>query len=1363
MKVLSNVMGVLVLMAAAMTAGAAESPYWYEAMKKVNAGFDGNPCYVAQFGDSITYASGFWKPLGYSNPDGFLPDDGFPKKAKGPEGDEKRWRDVIKGAANKGPDYANYSGWKIEQLLNAIPAVLKRDNPEVAIIMIGTNGTGKKAPPNYRANLEKIIQMCLDAHCIPILNTIPPKRDCDEGVAEVNQIVREVAQQFKVPLVDYHAEIVKRQPAPACFGTLISKDGVHPTSGDTSNFSEENLKVNGNAVRTWSNFLMFRELYFRILNVPRPFVEQVGTVEPVREGIRCEVTADTQVSKYVDSKTDERLWNWGAAGRLKAKGSEEYVLLKFDTSKCKGMAVKRATLYLSRTEQCVINVAGVSTISADWAEGKGKGEPGKMPREQQGRDSESGATFTHAVYPKTLWGGPGSNFKSVVYGQGGSLWQAVGTGWAKDDKGQAYYTVELPAEIAQALLIEDDSHGLAVVDEKGQRAFQTTYRQVPNPNHFLNARESGKPCFLVIEGEKAPSKTPAAVTAAEANPGAEAGDVELSWVCPAAADGGKVLGYRVYVSRETITPRGLAKAERWAGGTPAPTAVGGSKPVAAGVSPAGTEDGTGGTPAPTGVYRLPRALTWRPGTPGGKQSFPVQNLEPGADYSFAVVAYDRYGNESAPVIFGGKAREARKFAIASVEPAKADGTPAGNAAFRVWACASGEKINPLTGNAMSEGQYAGGMAAGVYRNGNEAWDGKRQCVTLTAGRNDFAGFQLAIENLTGKPLAGLRVSCSDLTLDSESAELDRHVRMSAREPERFMAAMEALEKNDAARAAKVYETINRYNALKAKQQSDIKGFMDEMKAIRAKDEGEYKAWMGRLGGEGPTGGGIAAGNVEIFWQWNLKDKAGMWYPDALVPIADNTLSIPNAANGVADQKVQALYVDVWVPHKAGPGRYRGELRISGAEGGDILAPVELTVLDYQLPDELNYVCDMNGYQYPPAKDWEGALNLHRLAHRNRLNINIVPYSQSANWSVSQMGMEVRGRGKDLRVVSFEKFDQSFGPLLNGSAFETNPRAGVPVAALFLNLFENWPCTLAGNFTFDQTAQRVDIRDDFSQDYKDGVVAVCRQMAAHFKLKGYTRTAFQPFLNNKYKFNPDQTFWLLDEPMFRDDYLALQFFGDLFREGFRDAAPLVVDYRADVSRAEEARGMLNRLDTMVFSQSNIRAYPTIAREFMRSYEARKPGEARKAWEYGGAGSVKNAPVSLRGWVVESWLNGMDGLLPWQSYGTDASWTSAENANDSSVFYPAMSKWNYNGAYGSLKMKGFRDGQQDAECLLLLAKKLGATRAEIREALKPYVDLKGEITAEGGTILAEAAGSVSYRGLTPDAMARLRKAIGLTLEK
>lgn len=1316
MTVSTVVAASLMLMAPAMKAGAAESPYWLDAMKKVNEGFDGNPGYIAQFGDSITYSMAFWVPVGWMEPDTFLTgDDGLPKRPA-----ERRWRDTLKGMRAKGPEHANMSSWTVGHLLEAVPAVLKRENPEAALVMIGTNDTGPNGPADsYGPNLEKLLKMIMDANCIPILNTIPPKRGCDAGVEKTNTIIRDLAKKLNIPLVDYHAEILKRQPGNAWDKTLISDDGVHPSGGDGSNFSEENLKVSGYALRTWVNFLAVRELYFRVMSAPKAFVEQVGTVEPIRQGIRCEVTADTMVSKWVDATDNERLWNWGAADRLKSKGWEEYTLLKFDTSKCKGLAVKKATLYLSRTEQCVINVAGVTTISTDWQEGKGKGSPGKMPVDQQGQASKGGATFTHAVYPESLWAGVDSTFKSAVFGHGGSLWQAVGTGWAKDDKGQDYYTVELPLDIAQALLIDGDTHGLAVADEKGQRQFQSTYRRTPEPNHFLNSRESGKPCFLVIEGEKAPSKAPAAVKAAEVKPGVEAGDVELSWVCPADVSGQKIQGYRVYVSKDKLQA--------------------GKLPDSA---------------------RLPRTLTWRPGQPGERQDFPVHGLEPGAEYSFAVVAYDRFGNEAEPVLFAGKSREKRAFTMASVEPAKADGAPAGNAALRVWACTPGEKISPLTGNAMSEGDYAGAKASGLYRNGNEAWDGKRQRVTLTAGRNDFAGFQVAVENLTGKPLVGVEIGLSGLTPETAFAETARYIRASQSKPAQFQAMIRDLTKRDAAAAGKVFEAIKQFNALKAQQQTDPAAFFQEMEALRAKDAAEYGNWMGLLGDEAAgAGAGIAAGDIEIFWQWNLKDKAGAWYPDALVPLTE-PLSIPNALNNIKDQTVLALYADVFVPHKTEPGTYRGDLRIQAAGAEDIVLPVELTVLNFDLPDQLNFTCDMNGYAYPPAKDWEGSLNLHRLAHRNRLNINIVPNSHGGNWTVPQMEMEVRGKGKNMRIVSFDQFDRSFGPLLTGAAFAKSPRTGVPVPALYLNLYENWPCTLAEGFTFDQSATRVDIRNDFTQDYKDGFVAVCRQMAEHFKKKGYDRTALQVFLNDKYQYAPETTFWLLDEPAFRDDYLVIQLFGDLVREGFKGSDPLTVDYRIDCSRVEEARGMMNKVDTMVFSQHNIRSFPSIAREFMRTYEPKKPGEARKGWEYGGTVPVNTLPVANRGWPIECWLEGRDGLLPWLAYAGNDAWESAEAA-ENAVFYPASEKWDYNGCYGSLRMKAFRDGQQDAECLLLLAKKLGATRSEVRDLIKPYVELEGQVKAEGGTVLAEAAGTISYRGLTPDALARLRKAIGLTL--
>ena len=78
-----------------------------------------------------------------------------------------------------------------------------------------------------------------------------------------------MALKYRVPLVDYHAAILERRPGRSWDGTLISKDGVHPTAGKTHVYSEENLRVSGYALRNWVNFLMYRRIYFRILKAPK--------------------------------------------------------------------------------------------------------------------------------------------------------------------------------------------------------------------------------------------------------------------------------------------------------------------------------------------------------------------------------------------------------------------------------------------------------------------------------------------------------------------------------------------------------------------------------------------------------------------------------------------------------------------------------------------------------------------------------------------------------------------------------------------------------------------------------------------------------------------------------------------------------------------------------------------------------------------------------------------------------------------------------------------------------------------------------------------------------------------------------------
>jgi hypothetical protein len=132
------------------------------------------------------------------------------------------------------------------------------------------------------------------------------------------------------------------------------------------------------------------------------------------------------------------------------------------------------------------------------------------------------------------------------------------------------------------------------------------------------------------------------------------------------------------------------------------------------------------------------------------------------------------------------------------------------------------------------------------------------------------------------------------------------------------------------------------------------------------------------------------------------------------------------------------------------------------------------------------------------------------------------------------------------------------------------------------------------------------------------------------------------------------------------------------------------------------------------------------------------------------------VANRAWTIDTFLAGFDGLLPWLAYGGDEAWDSAEAA-ENAVFYPAAKRWDYDGCYGSLRMKAFRDGQQDAEYLRLLCQQKGVTRRELAAAL-------GKPLGTAGVIHKGSAGEAetfSYGQLSPDELIRFRWLVGQDL--
>jgi LysM repeat protein len=93
-------------------------------------------------------------------------------------------------------------------------------NPSLVFIKLGSNDVG--VPDSTERNLRRIVEYCISAGVIPILNT---KADRHEGAGNVNnQIIRQIAADYEVPLLDFD---VIAQTLP---GRGLAFDGVHLTS-----------------------------------------------------------------------------------------------------------------------------------------------------------------------------------------------------------------------------------------------------------------------------------------------------------------------------------------------------------------------------------------------------------------------------------------------------------------------------------------------------------------------------------------------------------------------------------------------------------------------------------------------------------------------------------------------------------------------------------------------------------------------------------------------------------------------------------------------------------------------------------------------------------------------------------------------------------------------------------------------------------------------------------------------------------------------------------------------------------------------------------------------------------------------------
>ncbi len=99
-------------------------------------------------------------------------------------------------------------------------------NPAVAVILIGSNDIDEMEAADFRPDLAGVVDTTLRAGIIPILSTIPDRRDSPRTIARMaafNAVIRDEAAAEHLPLIDYWAAL---QPLP---NRGIGADSLHPT------------------------------------------------------------------------------------------------------------------------------------------------------------------------------------------------------------------------------------------------------------------------------------------------------------------------------------------------------------------------------------------------------------------------------------------------------------------------------------------------------------------------------------------------------------------------------------------------------------------------------------------------------------------------------------------------------------------------------------------------------------------------------------------------------------------------------------------------------------------------------------------------------------------------------------------------------------------------------------------------------------------------------------------------------------------------------------------------------------------------------------------------------------------------------
>lgn len=453
----------------------------------------------------------------------------------------------------------------------------------------------------------------------------------------------------------------------------------------------------------------------------------------------------------------------------------------------------------------------------------------------------------------------------------------------------------------------------------------------------------------------------------------------------------------------------------------------------------------------------------------------------------------------------------------------------------------------------------------------------------------------------------------------------------------------------------------------------------------------------------------------VFPEKNAREN----YPDLMLPMpkgeaAGNFRALSDPLLLKKAAAWQVFWVDIRLPEKIALSEAQIHFKFLAAGGKQLKkATLQLDIAARPLP-EPSLQLDLNEYgdKYlrPFKKDDPGMQHAteqraFRMAAEHHGVLNVLPYRSQRGIPHDMMAPTLLNDDLLNPQLDWQAFDARFGGYFDGSALPD----GKPLRHFYLPFNPNWPAPF-GLYQKD--------RDRYEKIWA-AFAAAYRQ---HFLEKGWTRTTFQVYCNQKPNDNNNIP-WNLDEPKGIEDYRALRYYCDLTQAVFPADDPVTVRFRMDISHfyCDKHRGSMDK-DLRVNGGAPVLApidiwavaIHSLAGESARRAARERVADGKSFWVYGDTPMLHQPAHTALLSIYRAWLDGFNGFMCWKS---TLRLPGQDDGRDY-IFYAGKAA-GQGGIFSSLRLKLLRQAIDDTR-IMQLALEAGLLT---REALQQRIaDLK-----------------------------------------